>query len=161
MKPREFASACRGSLNAPPCPCNELARIVRAILRTFPSLPRRGKRGPENQEPRRAGLLCSGAYGRAALASGSLCIAAAAVENARRGGAMDRADFAACTWTCSQRSPTADADPLGRSPKAQCFRACSLWRLSHAPRESKLSRSLARARESDPLVRRMSGSCCF
>jgi len=34
-----------------PCPSNELARIVRAILRTFPSCPRRGNRGPEDHQP--------------------------------------------------------------------------------------------------------------
>ena len=33
--PSEFASALRGSLNAHPCTCNELARVVRTILRTF------------------------------------------------------------------------------------------------------------------------------
>src|SRR5580765_2655158 len=47
---RRCARACRGSLNAHSCACNELARIVRAILRTFPSCPRRGKRGPEDHE---------------------------------------------------------------------------------------------------------------
>ena len=41
-------------------------------------------------------------------------IAAAAVGNARRGGAMDRADFAVCTRRCSQRSPAPDADPERR-----------------------------------------------
>ena len=52
---------------------------------------------------------------RAALVfSGPHYIAAAAVGNARRGGARDRADFAACTGTCGQRSPTADADPERR-----------------------------------------------
>ena len=45
-----YARACRGSLNARPCAYNELARIVRAILRTFPARPRRGKRGPEDQK---------------------------------------------------------------------------------------------------------------
>ncbi len=51
---RQCARPGRGSLNAHPCTCNELARIVRAILRTFPACPRRGKRGPEDQEQERS-----------------------------------------------------------------------------------------------------------
>ncbi len=53
MKPREFARPGRGSLNARPCTCNELARIVRATFQAFPARPRRGKRGPEDQEQER------------------------------------------------------------------------------------------------------------
>jgi len=56
---RQFARSGRGSLIELPCPSNELARIVRATLRAFPTCPRRGKRGPEDQsqEQRRAAPL--------------------------------------------------------------------------------------------------------
>jgi hypothetical protein len=39
--PYEFASTLRGSLSARPCARSELARILRAILRTFPPRARR------------------------------------------------------------------------------------------------------------------------
>jgi len=72
---RRYAKTGRGSLNARPCPCNELARIVRATLRAFPSCPRRGKRGPEDHEPDqeqwRAALLLLRAGARCLGFSGS------------------------------------------------------------------------------------------
>jgi len=49
--PSECARALRGSLNAHPCACNELARIVRAILRTFPAHPRRATGAPFRRHP--------------------------------------------------------------------------------------------------------------
>jgi len=54
-------------------------------------------------------LLFSASVRRSALLGfpGPHCIAAAAVGNARRGGAMDRADSAASTRTCCQRNPAA------------------------------------------------------
>jgi len=78
-----------------------------------------GSRNPD-QEQQRARLFCFGAQERAALVfPGPHCIAAAAGGNARRGGAMDRADSVVWTGTCSQRNPAADADPLGRMPKGR------------------------------------------
>jgi len=42
----ECARPLRGSLNAHPCACSERARIVRALLRTFPPRPRRATGAP-------------------------------------------------------------------------------------------------------------------
>jgi len=44
--PSDFASGLRGSLNAHPCACSELARILRATLRAFPPPARRATGGP-------------------------------------------------------------------------------------------------------------------
>jgi len=44
--PSDFASGLRGSLSAHPCARSELARILRATLRAFPSHPRRATGGP-------------------------------------------------------------------------------------------------------------------
>jgi len=44
--PSRFASGLRGSLNARPCACSELARIVRATLRAFSSTRSPRHRGP-------------------------------------------------------------------------------------------------------------------
>jgi len=44
--PSRFASGLRGSLNAHPCACSELARILRATLRAFPPPARRATGGP-------------------------------------------------------------------------------------------------------------------
>ncbi len=80
---RRCARAGRGSLIEHPCSSNELARVVRATLRAFPTCPRRGKRGPENQKtdqvprPGAQDARCSGL-------PGPRYIAAAAVDQARR-----------------------------------------------------------------------------
>jgi len=42
------ANALRGPLNVRPCTCSELARILRAILRTFPARIRRASWGPNS-----------------------------------------------------------------------------------------------------------------
>ena len=43
-------SALRGSLTARPCAGSELARFLRAILRTFPTRPHRGRGGPRRSK---------------------------------------------------------------------------------------------------------------
>ena len=45
-RPSESARGLSGSLNARPCTCSERARIVRALLRTFPAPPRRATGAP-------------------------------------------------------------------------------------------------------------------
>ena len=66
--PSRFASALRGSLNVRPCTCSELARIVRAILRTFPSRARRTTGAPLNgflpQKRERANVRVDAVQGR-------------------------------------------------------------------------------------------------
>ena len=49
--PSRYAIGLRGSLNAHPCAYSELARIVRAILRTLPSPPRRATGAPFRRHP--------------------------------------------------------------------------------------------------------------
>jgi hypothetical protein len=49
--PFRFARGLRGSLNAHPCACSELARILRTILRTFPPPPRRATGAPFRRHP--------------------------------------------------------------------------------------------------------------
>ena len=49
--PCDCASRLRGSLSAHPCAHNELARIVRATLRAFPSPPRRATGAPFGRHP--------------------------------------------------------------------------------------------------------------
>ena len=49
--PSRFARRLRGSRNAHPCAFSELARIVRAILRTLPSPPRRATGAPFRRHP--------------------------------------------------------------------------------------------------------------
>ena len=44
--PSDFANGLRGSLNAHPCACSELARILRATLRAFPAPARRATGAP-------------------------------------------------------------------------------------------------------------------
>jgi len=80
---------------------------------------------------------------RAALASpGPHYIAVAADEKARRVGAMDRADSVACTRTCSQRNPAADADPERRMRAGRnVLGRVSL--LTFSARAEKVSRSSA------------------
>src|SRR5580765_1163985 len=85
---RRFARAGRGSLNAPPCACNELARIVRATLRAFPSCPRRGKRGPEDQEHRQDHERPLPPFGHLVLAT-SLWLALRAASAANIGNPAD------------------------------------------------------------------------
>jgi len=69
-------------------------------------------------------------------------------RDARRGGAMDRADSAVCTRMCTQRN-TGELTRTFRAGarKAQCQGCASLWLLS-----------LAQARESNSLGRRPSES---
>jgi hypothetical protein len=49
--PSRFARGLRGSLSAHPCARSERARIVRALLRTFPSPPRRATGAPFGRHP--------------------------------------------------------------------------------------------------------------
>ena len=49
--PSRFARGLRGSLSARPCARNELARILRATLRAFPSPPRRATGAPFRRHP--------------------------------------------------------------------------------------------------------------
>jgi len=49
--PSECASGLRGSLNARPCACSELARILRATLRAFPPPARRATGAPLGRHP--------------------------------------------------------------------------------------------------------------
>ena len=166
----------RTSLCVQPCACNELARIVRAPLRAFPTCPRHGKRGPEDHEqdqerplqslrdsfPRCAGeakifLPLRAARGKVQKAEGSARASARRSAllrlsgsplhcggSGRRGpagvSAMDRAHSVACTRTCSQRNPAADADPARRTRAGRnALGRVSL--LTFSARAEKVSRS--------------------
>ena len=48
--PANFASALRGSLTVRPCTDSELARILRATLRAFPTPACRGREGPGEEQ---------------------------------------------------------------------------------------------------------------
>ena len=74
--------------------------------------------------------------------SGPRCIAAAADEKARRVSARDRAHSVACTGTCSQRNPAADANPSRRTREGRnVLGRVSL--LTFSARAEKVSRSSA------------------
>jgi len=105
---RRYARSDQGSLDAHPCPCNELARIVRATFQAFPACPRRGKRGPKIKSNGvrgflllRAGARCFGSSGSPLHCGGSGRRGPAGVR------AMDRAHSVASTRMCCQRNPAA------------------------------------------------------
>jgi len=86
-------------------------------MRAFPPPPPAmlgAVKGEEDQEQLHARLFALARRSALPRLSGPHYIAATVAGNARRGGAKDRADFAACIRTCSQRSPAPDADPERR-----------------------------------------------
>ena len=142
----------RGRLTARPCADSRRARIVRAPLRAIFAEACDARRHERRQKTipnpsilgLRRFLLCA----QDARCSWFPLHCGGSGRDARRGGAMDRADSAACTRMCTQRN-TGELTRTFRAGarKAQCQGRVSLWLLS-----------LARARESDSLARRASES---
>jgi len=146
---RRCARAGRGSLIEHPCSSNELARVVRA---TFTGI--RPALAAANGDPKITSRIkskgaqrfcsCFGfcAQERAALVSpGPHCVAVAAGGNARRGGAMDRADSVVWTGMCSQRNPAADADPARRMRAGRNALGCVLFGYFLLHKQEKVTRS--------------------
>ena len=127
---RRCARSGRGSLIVRPCTNNELARIVRATFQAFPTCPRRGKRGPEDQELNqehgvegflllRAGARCSGFSGSPLHCGVSGRSGPAGVR------AMDRAHSA-----IAHGRAISGTRPLTRTRSAGCASGAMLWGVS-------------------------------
>jgi len=112
----------RGRLTARPCADSRRARIVRAPLRAIFAEAcdaRHRKRRRNSANTSVPGLRCSGA--QEARCCSPLLHCGGSGRNARSGGAMDRADSAACTGMCTQRN-TGELPRTFRAGarKAQC-----------------------------------------